>query len=615
MSGAGSLPSEWEDLLERAAVNIAEIYDSATIESLVKLRREDPGSYVVLYNRLKKLPAFIAKVFNREIDAEWSKTSALYHGEDSTDVVQCLTRLAQKATYFIDANNENDVFAEIPIEDDPPGLERRVVAAINSQRFKRWLIYNFKREFERAPGREALKIAIDGIDADAAHHSDRAPVHIRVGYANNTIYVDRGTPEGDVIEIDAGGWRVIPRAPVKFIRPSSGLGVLPLPEKNGNIDDLQALLNLKDRRDFILLIGWIIGCYRPIAAGAGAGEYGLLLLIGPHGSSKTSALKAALALVDPVHTEPPGQCREDRDVLVVAQETFVLGMDNVKHISNERASVYCRLLSGGKISGRSLYTDREVTSITARRPIAMTATTVVTTEVDIADRTLMIRMGESFEDKSGGRKTSAEVDAAFGKVQPKLLGCILDAVSAGLRNRDRPMPRDNLPRLADMADWLQRCEGGLGWPPGTMLTAFQDAVKEVAEDTADYDPVASAVVALMAEETRDAWGPSLVSELWALLKRRNQARGLHFQEFPRSPPALSRRLRELQVVLRRNKLVVWLVREAAGMKITITWITDAARPNGSNAAECNVDDGEGVDSLRPNYYGRARESLSRDRRP
>jgi hypothetical protein len=174
------------------------------------------------------------------------------------------------------------------------------------------------------------------------------------------------------------------------------------------------------------------------------------------------------------------------------------------------------------------------------------------------------------------------VDAAFSKVQPKLLGCILDAVSAGLKNRDRPMPGDNLPRLADMADWLQRCEEGLQWPPGTMLSAFQDAIKEAAEDTADFDPVAAAVVALMAEETRDAWGPHLMSELWATLKRRNQARGLNFQEFPRSPAALSRRLRELQVVLRRNKLVVWLVREAAGVKITITRITDAARPNGAD---------------------------------
>jgi hypothetical protein len=407
-SNAGSLPPEWEALLDRAAVNIGEAYDPQVIESLVKLQRDDPGIYVLLYNRLKKLPGFVAKVFNRKIEAEWSKTSALYPGDDPSDAAQYLARLARKADYFVDANNEDNVFAEIPVEDDPPGAERRVVAAINSRRFKRWLIYLYKKDFGRAPGRDALKIAIDGVDADASHHSDRAPVHIRVGHADNRIYVDRGTPEGDVIEIDAGGWRVIPRAPVKFIRPAAGIGVLPLPERDGRIDDLQALLNLKDRRDFILLIGWIVGCYRPIAAGAGAGEYGLLLLIGPHGSSKTSALKAALALVDPVHTEPPGQCREDRDVLVVAQETFVLGMDNVKHISNERASVYCRLLSGGKISGRSLFTDREVTSITARRPLAMTATTVVTTEVDIADRTLMIRMGESFEDKSRGRKTSAE---------------------------------------------------------------------------------------------------------------------------------------------------------------------------------------------------------------
>jgi hypothetical protein len=579
-SNVDNLPIEWQDLLKRAAVNVGDIYDAKVIESLVKLQRDDPGIYVRVYNEFKSVPGFVAKVFNRKIDAEWARTSSLLIGDDPYDVAQYLARLAHTATYFVDANNENDVFAEMPIEGDPG---RTIVTAINGKRFRRWLIYLYKKDHKRAPGRDALKIALDGIDADAAHQSDRGPVFIRIGHHDNAVYIDRGTSECDVIQIDAKGWRIIPKAPIKFIRPAAGIGVLVAPEAGGDIDELQGLLNLKERRDFILYIGWIVGCYRPIEAGAGAGEYGLMLLLGPHGSSKTTALKMALALVDPVHTEPPGQCREDRDVLVVAQETFCMGMDNVKHITNERAAVYCRLLSGGKIAGRSLYTDREVTAIAARRPIAMTATTVVTTEVDLADRTLMIRMGEPFEGvKAGGRKTSSQVNAEFTKVQAKLLGCVLDAVSAGLRNRSKPRPNGtDLPRLADMADWLHRCEEGLKWEAGTMLRAFQSAIKEAAEDTADHDPVASAVVALMAEETKDSWGPHLVSELWSLLRRRNQSRGLNAKEFPASPAVLGRRLRELQVVLHRNRLAVSLVRRTRGVEVEITQITDSPRPNGA----------------------------------
>jgi hypothetical protein len=292
-------------------------------------------------------------------------------------------------------------------------------------------------------------------------------------------------------------------------------------------------------------------------------------------------------LVDPIKEKPMRSPRTDQDLIVVAAENFVLGIDNMKPISVDRSGVCCTLLTGAWDQSRTLFTNKETTSILAHCPLAMTATEMVVTEEDLADRTIIIRSGDLFDTLPGqkpkkGRKTAARITAEFAKVWPALLGCIYDAVSAGLRNTDIAEP--DLPRLADVALWMHRCESGLGpdWQPGTLVNAMHAGVAEIAADVADHDPVASAVVAFMHDKT--TWGPQPFAVLWSAL--RTQA-GLRQGDrgFPGSPSIFSRRLSALKVILRRNGIIVTRGRANRANTVALDQVAIPAKPNGATAPD------------------------------
>jgi hypothetical protein len=347
----------------------------------------------------------------------------------------------------------------------------------------------------------------------------------------------------------------------------------PEPEEGGCIDDLEAMLNLRSRRDFIMLIGFVLGCYQPQR------PFLQVLLMGPHGSAKTSAMKRACALIDPIINDPLAPPREDRAILIVAQTTFVQAYDNVKAISQERSAVYCRLSTGGGQRGRTLYTTKEPFGLWARRPLIQTATRMVVKEPDHVDRTVIVGTASAFEhEDEDKRKTEAELDPAFTLIWPKLLGCILDAVVIGLRRQQdkEPIP-GRLPRMADFAVWAHRCETGLGWPRGTILNAYRESVQEYAQDVAELDPIAAAVLTFMLKRP-DGWKGS-ASMLLALLNQQDGGRPLRSRDWPRDAGDLSSHLSELVSVLFRSNLSLTWKRNGRERTIVMQWLAPA-RPNG-----------------------------------
>jgi putative DNA primase/helicase len=77
-------------------------------------------------------------------------------------------------------------------------------------------------------------------------------------------------------------------------------------------------------------------------------------------------------------------------------------------------------------------------------------------------------------------------------VRPLILGALVDAVSAGLRNLPN-LRLDQLPQTADFALWVNACEGGLGMRPGeapTTHAANRTEARNLAlESSPLYEPV------------------------------------------------------------------------------------------------------------------------------
>src|SRR5215467_3185360 len=239
-------------------------------------------------------------------------------------------------------------------------------------------------------------------------------------------------------------------------------GVLPLPEpqQGGSIETLNSFLNLTSRDDFVLVIAWLLAALRP------KGPYPLLAVSGEQGSAKTVLCKLLKALIDPNAAPVRWLSREERELMIAANNSYLLAFDNLSGLPPWLSDALCRLASGGSFAVRQLFTDDEEVLFEAARPILLNGIEDVISRPDLGDRAIFLTLAPIDEVQ---RRPEGELWREFEIARPHILGALLDAVVHGLRAMG-PIHLDRLPRMADFALWAAGCETAL-WPAGTFARA------------------------------------------------------------------------------------------------------------------------------------------------
>jgi hypothetical protein len=127
--------------------------------------------------------------------------------------------------------------------------------------------------------------------------------------------------------------------------------------------------------------------------------------------------------------------------------------------------------------------------------VILNGITEVAERADLLDRSLLVCLPAIPE---GQRKTEKELWAAFAEARPRILGALLDAVSAGLRNL-LTVELGQLPRMAGFAEWAVACEPALGLKKGAFLRCYRrnrDTANEVALES---NPLAKHLLQLVEE--------------------------------------------------------------------------------------------------------------------
>jgi hypothetical protein len=112
-----------------------------------------------------------------------------------------------------------------------------------------------------SPSDTALRGTIEALAARAAFDGAVHPIFIRRGRFNGATYIDRGTDDGSVYEIDKVGWRITRPPPgVKFMRTT---GMLPLPEAvfvdpGEGLSKLKEVTRFQTDRDCVLVVGFAL---------------------------------------------------------------------------------------------------------------------------------------------------------------------------------------------------------------------------------------------------------------------------------------------------------------------------------------------------------------------
>ena len=409
---------------------------------------------------------------------------------DRSSAASVLVKLAKTA--HIDLFHTPDLkgYATIRVED------HRETWALKSSTFRRWLSRLYFESEGKVANTQALSDAVNVITAEAQFQGPVESVFLRIAGYESKIYLDLCDKSWRAVEITPEGWSIVDDPPVRFRRPA---GMLPLPEpaKDGQWFRVREFLNLENDDDFVLFSSWVIGSLHP------NGPYPILDIGGEQGTAKTTLGRIARALIDPFKAGLRTIPRNERDLMIAANNSHLLGFDNISFIPPWLSDAFCRLSTGGGLATRELYTDEEEAIFDAKRPIFVNGIGEIAVKGDLIDRMIILRLSPIPEDKRLDERTFW---VRFESAHPVILGGLLNAASVALRK----LPLTNIdrkPRMADFAIWATAAEEGFGFPEGKFLTIYRSNRCEANHVALEASPLATELLNLM-KSKGNLWEPT-----------------------------------------------------------------------------------------------------------
>ena len=436
---------------------------------------------------------------------------------------------------------------------------------LRSNGFRSWLARQYWEREGSIPRAGAIQDALTTLEGLARFDGPELTVHLRHAHVDDALYIDLGDSRWRAIEVSAAGWRIVDDPPVKFRRPR---GMLALPEpvhdRRHGVEWLQEFLNITDDDAWLLIVGFLLGCYSK-------GPYPVLVLNGEQGSAKSTAARVVRSLIDPARTPDRSAPRDERDLIIAANNGHVVSFDNLSGLRDWQSDGLARLSTGAGFGTRELYSDAEETLFWAARPIILNGITDLAVRSDLLDRSLLVTLPRIADDR---RRTTERFWREFEAAAPAILGALLDAVSASLGGH-RTVTLKRLPRMADFAVWVIAAERAVGWPEGSFLAAYtrnRSSAHELALESASIVPPLLG----LPEEWVGTAG-ELLEALVALAGDKVTKR----EDWPANPRTLSGQLRRLAPDLRSIGVEVTFARRTGNRRtISISRAEDAGvRPS------------------------------------
>ena len=421
-----------------------------------------------------------------------------------------------------------DAYATVPVSG------HRETYRLDTKSIKNYLSHRYYQDLGKAASSKAVSDALGVITSMAMNDGPELDVCLRVGGNTEKIYIDRGAPEWDAVEISADGFKIVSDPPVKFWRPK-GMLTLPIPSARGSLADLRSFVTLGDEQ-FVLMVGTLLSYLRPNS------PYPITVITGEQGTAKSTTADILRKLIDPKFVQRQAEPKDLKQLMVAARNNWIVSYDNLSNVGQWLSDGLCRLATGGGLSDRELYTDGDEFVINAKRPVIINSIVDVATKSDLVDRAVMLDLTPIPQDK---RRHEDEFWKEFEAKRPMILGALYGAVSFALRELPNVSLSDK-PRMADFAKWVTAAEPALGLSDGQFLEIYLGNQKQ-ASATMLESTVAQAVTRLLDKESSWEGQPA---ELYTLLSASLGDAGRGQGQWPGSAAKLTGELCRLAPALR-----------------------------------------------------------------
>ena len=346
----------------------------------------------------------------------------------------------------------------------------------------------------RQQARTGLGLSIITINTvkelQAALHSDALRgetrnVALRKAHDENQIVVDLGNNE--FVKITKDGWTIESETEFRFYRPKQQLP-LPRPQKGGNLDLFRKYISARNEKDFVLQICWILGCLN------NSNEYPILIMNGEQGTGKSTQTSIFRELIDPAGMNSYQPPKEVRDLVAYARNGFMVPMDNISWMPAWLSDDLCRLALGSSgLGGRGLYTNDDLATFQASRPIIINGIPEVVERNDLVDRSLQITLPPI---NPALRRGSDEIMADFRRDKPLMMGFLYDMASKALAGKHKNTFA-RLPRMASFMRFVASASDFFGLKPQDIVDMYMSNRRESDASVLEHNPVAQALLKLL----------------------------------------------------------------------------------------------------------------------
>lgn len=524
----------------------------STHEELYPDQKERQDKLYAFYNQIEKEiklhdPEFLCDSEMKNLKALFKKIDESKKSitEDQGDPSKTLLLIADKVICF--HTPEQEGYADIIIDGN------LYTYKIQSKAFKNWLINEYYKKIKNSVSTYCLNDLLSTLEARAIHEGRQREVALRVAEYQGKIYLDLGTTDRQIIEIDSDGWGIVSDYPIRFRRPDTFLD-LPVPIEGGSLNELKEILNI-DERSWILTIAFLMFCFYP------RHPHPVLILHGEQGSGKSTIAEFLKSLIDPGKAPLMGQVNDARELAVSALNRWVVAYDNLSGLRANKSDAICRMSTGDGFSTRTLHTNSEETVFEFMRPQIITGIDSLATRGDLLERSLLVNLPSIPEEE---RCTREELEDKLTQARPRILGALLTALSQTLKALPDTRP-NRLPRMADFAKFAIASEAALGLEPGAFLNAFDSNRDEAHEIALESSPVAQALIDFtQSNSTWSGTASKLLNTLNAMGHESTQSRS-----WPKSPASLGKAITRIAPNLRSVGIAVNSQRSSKERSITI----------------------------------------------
>jgi hypothetical protein len=227
------------------------------------------------------------------------------------------------------------------------------------------------------------------------------------------------------------------------------------------------------------------------------------------------------------------------------------------------------IATGGGYATRALYTDLDEVIIDVQRPVILNGIDGFVRRSDLLDRSITLRLPPI---PDANRRSEQEFWAEFEEKRPRILAALLDGIAAAIEG-EHSVQLGNLPRMADASKWVTAAEEDMPWKVGSFVDALRENRGDADQEALENEVLVPLIFRLLDE--RDPWKGTpteLLGELDRLASHDEKKR----EDWPATPPAMTRRINRITPNLRRKGVEIERGKTSAGRWIRIQRTTASA---------------------------------------